>query len=140
MFDEYVSLCIHLDNLWREGEQDRQDSRGQTPRITTKSYSNSASGTSTLVGTHSGPINISAGCRGPLSKKERSFQNANNLCMYCGKSGHFASTCPESKRNNKGKHHVNAAITASPTPATSPTPAAPSMAPNASVLYATAAN
>jgi hypothetical protein len=93
------------------------------------------------VETHLGRMDISTGRWGPLPKKERSFQKANHLCMYCGKSGHFASTCPESNRNNnKGKQHVNAAITASPTPATTLAPATPSVAPNASVLYATAAN
>jgi hypothetical protein len=138
-FDEYVSLCIRLDNSWREREQDRQNSGGHVARITTRSDSHSA-GNSTAVGTHSGPMDISAGRRGPLSKKERSHRKANNLCMYCGKNGHLASTCPESSRNNKGKQRVNAAITASPTPATSPTSAAPTVAPNASVLYATAAH
>jgi hypothetical protein len=137
-FDEYVSLCIRLDNSWREREQDRQNSGGRVARITTRSDSHSGSN-STAVGTHSGPMDISAGRRGPLSKKERSHRKANNLCMYCGKNGHFASTCPESNRNNKGKQRVNAAITASPTPA-SPAPAAPTVAPNASVLYATAAH
>jgi hypothetical protein len=137
-FDEYVALCIRLDNSWREREQDRQNSGGRVARITTRSDSHSG-GNSTAVGTHSGPMDISAGRRGPLSKKERSHRKANNLCMYCGKNGHFASTCPESNRNNKGKQRVNAAITASPTPA-SPAPAAPTVAPNASVLYATAAH
>jgi hypothetical protein len=139
-FDDYVSLCIRLDNSWREREQDRQNSGGRVARITTRSANDSHSGgNSTAVGTHSGPMDISAGRRGPLSKKERSHRKANNLCMYCGKNGHFASTCPESNRNNKGKQRVNAAITASPTPA-SPAPAAPIVAPNASVLYATAAH
>jgi hypothetical protein len=138
-FDKYVSLCIHLDNPWREREQDRQDSRGQPTRISIKSDSNSGSGLPTTVETHSGPMDISAGRRGPLSKKERSHRKANNLCMYCGKNGHLASTCPESNCNNKGKQRVSAAITASPTPA-SPAPAAPTAAPNASVLYATAAH
>jgi hypothetical protein len=139
-FDEYVSLCIRLDNSWREREQDRQNSGGRVARITTRSASDSHSGgNSTAVGTHSGPMDISAGRRGPLSKKERSHRKANNLCMYCGKNGHFASTCPESSRNNnKGKQRVSAAITASPTPATSPASAAPTAAPNASVLYAAA--
>jgi hypothetical protein len=138
-FNEYVSLCIRLDNSWREREQDRQNSGGRVARITTRSASDSHSGgNSTAVGTHSGPMDISAGRRGPLSKKERSHRKANNLCMYCGKNGHFASTCPESSRNNKGKQRVSAAITASPTPATSPASAAPTAAPNASVWYAAA--
>jgi hypothetical protein len=104
-FDEYVSLCIRLDNSWREREQDRQDSKGQTPRISTKSDSTSSS--STAVGTHSGPMDISAGRRGPLTKQEKNHRRDNNLCMYCGKSGHFASTFPESNRNQKGKQRVS---------------------------------
>jgi hypothetical protein len=133
---EYVSLCIRLDNSCTEREQDRQDSRGQTTRFSIKSDSNP--GPSTAVGTHSGPMDISAGRRGPLSRKERSHRKANNLCMYCGKNGRFASTCPESSRNNMGKQRVSAAITASPTPATSSASAATTAAPNTSVLYAAA--
>jgi hypothetical protein len=84
---------------------------------------------STATGTQSGPMDLSAGRRkGPLSDKEKAHRRANNLCMYCGKSGHFASTCPL----GKGKQRANSAVTPGTTPA--PAPAAPVPA-NASVMY-----
>jgi hypothetical protein len=135
-FEEFVSLCIKLDNSWRERQQDKKGSN--LVRVQTSSNSNSGNSgnsgnslTPTSVGTHSGPMDISAGRRGPLTKRERDHRIANNLCMYCGKSGHFASTGPESKK--KGKQQASVAAT---TPSTSTPPAAaPAVAPNASVLY-----
>jgi hypothetical protein len=142
-FEEFVSLCIKLDNSWRERQQDKMGSN--LVRVQTTSHSNfgnsgnsATSPTPTSVGTHPGPMDISAGRRGPLSKRERDHRIANNLCMYCGKSGHFASTCRESKKKGKGKQQasVTTTTTTTTTPSTSTPPAAaPAVAPNASVLY-----
>ena len=37
--------------------------------------------------------------RGPLSPQERQRRIQSNLCMYCGKPGHFAIQCPERPQN-----------------------------------------
>jgi hypothetical protein len=50
--------------------------------------------------------------RGPLTKEEREHRKKNNLCMYCGKSGHAVATCPESKT----KSSVNATLPANVLP------------------------
>jgi hypothetical protein len=140
-FEEFVSLCIKLDNSWREGQKDNKGLN--VVRVETSSNSNSGnsgnSGTSstlTSIGTHSGPMDISAGRRGLLTMRERDHRIANNLCMYCGKSDDFVSTCPESK--NKGKEQASVATTTTPSTSTSPA-AAPALASNTSVLYSVTA-
>jgi len=45
------------------------------------------------TGTHPGPISISAN-RGKITAAERARQIAQNLCNYCGGTGHFAAQCP----------------------------------------------
>lgn len=46
--------------------------------------------------------------RGPLSKEERDRRRNNNLCLYCGRSGHFLGNCPYTPKkvqNPDGKNH-----------------------------------
>jgi hypothetical protein len=50
--------------------------------------------------------------RGPLTKDEREYRKKNNLCMYCGKSGHAVANCPDAKN----KPSVNAILPANVLP------------------------
>lgn len=40
---------------------------------------------------------------GKLSKKDREYRLANNLCLYCGKAGHRATECNSSKNRSSPK-------------------------------------
>jgi hypothetical protein len=40
--------------------------------------------------------------RGPLSDDEKAHRREHNLCMWCGKAGHYADSCPLNK-NAKSK-------------------------------------
>jgi hypothetical protein len=50
---------------------------------------------------------VSSKARGPLTASEKEHRRANNLCLYCGNSGHVVDNCPicAKKRNPKGKTH-----------------------------------
>ena len=49
--------------------------------------------------------------RAPLMDAQKKYRFDNNLCLYYGAEGHFASQCPHSK-----KKKLNAAETATPAP------------------------
>jgi len=74
------------------------------------------------------------GKRSPISPELRRYRHENQLCMYCGGSGHWASVCPVSTKPKK----LNVAQTASPAPPAPPPPEASAAA--ASPLYEVAKN
>jgi hypothetical protein len=40
------------------------------------------------------PMILDSGRRKPLSQSDKEYRRANNLCLYCGNSGHILSQCP----------------------------------------------
>lgn len=118
-FNEFVQLCITLDNNLRA-----LGVVSTTAPPTTTRAPAAAPTRTTATGTQSGPMDLSAGRRrGPLTEAERNHRRANNLCLYCGKAGHFASVCP-ARRTPRNASSADAA------------PPAPEPAAEGTVLYA----
>ena len=116
-FDEFVQLCIRLDNRAKElrSQTHRPAHTGPAPAPWPAPAPVPAPGTAS--GTTPGAMELSQADRsprkrGPLSPELRKYRQENHLCMYCGGSGHWASVCPLSSKPKR----VNAAQTASPPP------------------------
>lgn len=114
-FDEFVKLCIKLDNRARLLRTKKPATAAATPKPSQPA--------STASGTASGPMDLSLADkttskkRAPLTDAQKKYRFDNNLCLYCGAEGHFASQCPHSK-----KKKLNAAETAAPNTAPASAP------------------
>ena len=109
MFDEFVQACIKIDNQIRAN----REARDAIPRTQGGQFA-PAPTTSTSTGTHSGPMDLSGARyrsqkRGPVTDQEKKRRRDNNLCLYCGSSGHWASQCPH--KRSRGKPSAAAAAT-----------------------------
>ena len=136
IFDEFVQACIKINNQIRAN----REARDAIPRTQGGQF---APTPSTSTGTHSGPMDLSGARyrsqkRGPVTDQEKKRRRDNNLCLYCGYSGHWASQCPH--KRSRGKPSAAAAATATseggvliPVPAV-PVLSSASVAP-AQVLY-----
>ena len=107
-FDEFVQACIKIDNQIRANTE----ARDAIPRTQGGQF---APTPSTSTGTHSGPMDLSGARyrsqkRGPVTDQEKKRRRDNNLCLYCGSSGHWASQCPH--KRSRGKPSAAAAVTA----------------------------
>ena len=102
-FDDFVKLCIRLDNRWHARYQERKPRQSQYRPEQRSTPSSSApfrptSVPSTTSGTHPGPMDLSTIRHlTPAEKKER---REKNLCLYCRQPGHFASACPNKKKRS----------------------------------------
>ena len=94
-FEEFVQACIKIDNQIRAN----REARDAIPRTEGGQF---APTPSTSTGTHSGPMDLSGARyrsqkRGPVTEQEKQCRRDNNLCLYCGSSGHWASQCPHKR-------------------------------------------
>jgi len=114
-FDEFVQLCIKLDNRAKQlGLQSHRPTHtGPVPAPRPAPAHTPAP--STASGTVPGPIDLSQADRtprkrGPLSLELWKYRQENHLYMYYGGSGHWASVCPFSSKPKR----INAAQTTAP--------------------------
>ena len=134
-FDEFVPACIKIDNQIRTN----REARDCIPRTQGGQFA-PAPTTSTSTGTHSGPMDLYGAQyrsqkRGPVTDQEKKRRRDNNLCLYCGSSGHWASQCPH--KRSRGKPSATAAAISEggmPIPPAVPILSSASVAP-AQVLY-----
>lgn len=57
-----------------------------------------------------GALSNQAPTRAKLSESERKHRFENNLCLYCGKSGHRVRDCPNKNRNNATQGKANSSL------------------------------
>ena len=98
IFDEFVQACIMIDYQIRANKE----ARDAIPRTQGGQFA-PAPTTSTSTETHSGPMDLFGGRyrsqkRGRVTDQEKKCRRDNNLCLYCGSSGHWASQCPTKDR------------------------------------------
>ena len=98
-FNAYTQTrkCVFLD---RQVEQRRLEKGGKTGD-SSMSYPAHAV-RSTQSGTHAGPMDLSSGTRKKPTEEQKQYHHLNNLCLYCSKSGHFASACPTGPNSGSG--------------------------------------
>ena len=86
-WEELIDLVVKIDHRLKErkGEKFRTNKviliKNEKKNPDVKSFDDSE------------PMQI-GGIRPPLSKEEKEKRRKFNLCLYCGKSGHFAKECP----------------------------------------------
>ena len=112
-FNDFVALCIKLDNAWRSRQEEK---RGPGTANPPRFNSTTTGRNTTATGTAPGPMDLSL-VNGKLSPEVRQYRMANNLCKYCGQSGHFTRECPN-KKNRSQKVAVVAPRIPDPLPET----------------------
>jgi hypothetical protein len=117
-FDKYVAMCIQLDNNIRNL---KGLNTHRPPPMATATAPPIVPNTSS--GTASGPMDLStinrSKKRGPINEEEKKRRRDNNLCMYCGQSGHWATNCPH-KRQRLNTASIDSAPSPIPVPASKP--------------------
>jgi hypothetical protein len=131
--NKLVSLAIECDNKWRSRVSERSTEtyrpvttiaipgakgwkdfrpQGRQSQVIPSPANPPApgakpAGPSTAYGQHPGPMDLSVART--LTPEIRQHRRANNLCMYCGGTGHFAASCPNKKKRPVAQ--IRAAIT-----------------------------
>jgi len=106
-FDQFVQLCIKLDNSMKH-----LNTRKPQPRAPAPAPAQAKPVPTTASGTAPRPMDLSNAQRrhGPISEEVRRFPRENNLCSYCGGASHWRPDYPARARNER----VNAAAPSPP--------------------------
>ncbi|CCG85028.1 protein of unknown function [Taphrina deformans PYCC 5710] len=104
-FEAFEKAVTQLDaNLYVRKQDQRYSVRGTAPRHHHGRGDNTGPrGPAVITEQTHTPMEIDAvistpARRGPLSDKEKKYRRDNDLCSYCGGSGHYANSCPEKKK------------------------------------------
>src|SRR5690606_12721544 len=115
----FANYMISLDNSWQARQMEKKSGRLDSFRFqhrttTTRNQQSSSQSTqnpfsgnrsTTKDGHYPRAMELDGAQRGKkLTDAQRNYRRANNLCMYCGKPGHFASNC--NANPNKGRSNV----------------------------------
>ena len=97
-FNDFVGLCIKLDNAWRSRQEEKHSPRTTNPlrfnSITTAGRRTTATGTALR------PMDLSlVNCK--LSPEVRQYRMANNIGNYCRQSSHLDRDCPNKKNHSQ---------------------------------------
>jgi len=106
-FDQFVQLCIKLDNSMK-----LLNTRKPQPRAPAPAPAQAKPVPTTATGAAPGPMDLSNAQRrrGHISEEVRRFWCENNLCSYCSGAGHWRADWPARARNQR----VNTAAPALP--------------------------
>ena len=102
-FNDFVALCIKLDNAWRYRQEEKRVPGTAHPL---RFNSTTTGRNTTATGTAPGPMDLSI-VNGKLSPEVRQYRMANNLFNYCGQSGYF-----EREYSNKKNRSQKVAVVA----------------------------
>src|SRR5690606_17973190 len=104
----FANYMITLDNSWQARQMEKKMGRPDNFRFrhnapTTRSQQSTSQNTqnqfsgnrsTTKDGHYPRAMELDGAQKGKkITDAQRNYRRANNLCMYCGKSGHFASNC-----------------------------------------------
>lgn len=102
---ELIDLVLQIDHrLTERRAEKRRDYRPLPPRFDRVKNDHTRTGEDAMVAE---PMQIGS-IRGPLSKEEKEKRRVNQLCLYCGLSGHFVKNCPKKPKtlqSGKGQLH-----------------------------------
>ena len=93
-WEELIDLVVEIDH--RLGERKGEKFRAFKPLLLKTEKRN----TELKINDEPEPMQI-GGIRPPLTKEEKDKRRRLNLCLYCGKSGHFAKECPVKPKARK---------------------------------------
>ena len=94
--EKFIAQCVLIDTRLREREVERK--RRQVSFAPSPSNSSSVPNDPMIIDSASTSTR-----RGPLTAEERKRRLENNLCLYCGASGHQKSSCPSRPGNGRSR-------------------------------------
>jgi Ty3 transposon capsid-like protein len=103
-FQDLVNQAVKFDQLfYQQLRQEKRESQDDPSPPNKKRQQNRATDSQTPANTTPPFVPLpdtTPHFRAPLTEKEKEHRRQNNLCAYCGDSGHAIETCPRVKKKN----------------------------------------